>query len=251
MEHLLNFTITEVFEAKKGDGSLVEGKGDYGFWKLYTFYTDKTDKDKFGFMWDEKKPRPESGLKVKHMEYEIKVEGKYTNYNAKKLEVDPTSTPQAIPNAREDMGLVPKSTNDRGINNREVSFYVAYAKDIAVEMIRDTNKLPDNFEAVCSRVAKAGVKLMNESLNNGQPPQVNKTVAPLQDNEKQVPSDTQKEEDRTLRATLKGYAKKDSNLYFETLGLHGAEKAEEVIKFAKEAQDSLLRDLEKAFNMPF
>ena len=94
---------------------------------------------------------------------------------------------------------------------------------------------------------------MNESLNNGQiSPQVNKTVAPVEDNGKGKPDPAQKEEDRELKAKLKAFAKLNNTLYFEILGTHGASKAEEVIEFEKEAQESLLKDLKKGFDdMPF
>jgi hypothetical protein len=183
------------------------------------------------------------------MEFEIKQEGQYTNYNVKKLEIDPASTPEAIPNAKEDLGAIPKPKNDR-----EVSFYVAYAKDIAVAMLTNGGDLI-NLEAVCSQVAKAGVKLMNESLNNGQiSPEKPLEGSPVEDKDKDKGegkgTSPQQEEDRKLRAKLKEYAKKDNQLYFDVLGTHGATKAEEVLEFAKEAQDSLLRDLEKAFEKP-
>lgn len=248
MEHLLDFTITKVYEPQK-DNKPIKGTGEYGDWQLFTFYTDKTGKEKFSFMWGEKKPRPTEGLKIKHMEYEEEKRGEYTNLNVKKIEVDPASKPEAIPNTKEDLGPIPQAKNDR-----EVSFYVAYAKDIMVALIQAKPSLVEDLselKTICSQVAKAGVKLMNESLNNGQiSSQESLEGSPVEDKGNDKGNAPQQEEDRKLRAKLKEYAKKDNKLYFETLGIHRAEKAEEVIEFAKEAQDSLLRDLEKAFEEP-
>ena len=248
MEHIVDCKVTKVYPGPSG-------KSEHGEWKIWNLYLDKGDGKKFGYMWGGKKPIPHEGMQVKHIEYEIELNEKdgktYQNYNIKKLEIDSTSKPEAIPNAKEDMGLIPGKAPK---NDRKVSFYVAYAKDIAVAMLINGGDLI-NLEAVCSQVAKAGVKLMNESLNNGQiSPQVNKTVPPLEDSTKDKGegkgTSPQQEEDRKLRATLKKYHKANEALFYETIGLHGAEKGEEVIEFAKEAQDSLLRDLEKEFKEP-
>jgi len=48
-----------------------------------------------------------------------------------------------------------------------------------------------------------------------------------------------------LRGILKKYAKANNEKYFEILGKHGATSAEDVINFEPEAQQSVLRDLEK------
>lgn len=241
MEHIVDCKITKVYEGPNGEG-------EWGKWQVYNLYLDKGPKEKFGWMQSGKKLIPKEGMQLKHVGYEIEEDGQYTNYKIKEMELtEGKSTPKAIPNTKEDMGAIPNIKNDR-----EVSFYVAYAKDIAIAMLTNGGDLI-NLEAVCSQVAKAGVKLMNESLNNDQiSSQVNKTVAPVEDNGKGKPDPAQEEEARKLRATLKKYAKANSELYFKTLGMHGASKAEEAVGFEKEAQESLLKDLEKAFDdIPF
>lgn len=241
-EHLTDFKITKVYEGKSG-------KGKYGPWTAYNFYTDKTGEEKFSYFWGEGKTIVIEGIQVDYMEYETETKGQYTNLNVKKLEISDKSTSEAIPKVKEDIWTIPKPKNDR-----EVSFYVAYAKDLAIELLAKSGNL-HNLEDTCKQVAKAGKIMMNESLNNGQiPPEKPQEGSPVEDKDKNKGegkgTSPQQEEDLKLTATLKKYAKKDNKLYFETLGVHGAEKAEEVLEFAKEAQDSLLRDLEKAFEEP-
>lgn len=139
-EHLIDFQITKVFEPKK-DGELIKGHGEYGDWQLFTFNTDKTGKEKFSFMWGEKKPMPKEGLKVKHMEYEQEKRGQYTNLNVKKLELPDKSTPEAIANAKEDLGPIPKS-NSESVVSRNTSFYVAYASQMWCAMV---SRLPEEI----------------------------------------------------------------------------------------------------------
>jgi len=200
VEHLLDFCITKVYEAKKGDGSLVESKGDYGFWKLYTFHTDKTGDKKFSFMWDEKKPLPEQGLQIKHMEYEVKVEGKYTNYNAKKLELLEKSTPQAIPNAKEDMGSIPKSNSEPTVN-RNASFYVAYASQMWCAMV---SRLPEEvvsemkLSEESDLVTRIGLDMM--TIATGNTPSEAQTAPPGESEPNQEPD---LEPDTKATATVK------------------------------------------------
>jgi len=147
VEHLLDFCITKVYEPQK-DRKPVEGEGEYGPWKLYNFYTDKTGKEKFGFMWSGKKPIPTEGLKIKHMEYEKEKRGQYTNLDVKKLELPNKIEPEAISNANEDMDSIPKATN-----NRDASFYVAYASQMWCAMV---SRLPEEIvnDMVLSKEAK-------------------------------------------------------------------------------------------------
>lgn len=259
MEHLLDATITQAYKAKKADGSFVEGED--GAWRLYNFHTDKTGDKKFGFMWSAKKPIPCKGLKIKHLEYEVKIEGKYTNYNAKTIEVDPDTPPmKAEPQTSKGSTKAMSPAT-----NGHLSMYVSYAKDIAIEMIQEDNTLPGNFEAVCSRVAKAGVQLMNTALDVPEEPQnvpednltpeevansfkdtpeEPKTVPPIEDDE------TGRGKDRVLRSELKKYAKVNYDVYMKTLGQHGAANGEQVIaEFSEEQQKSLFKDLEKEISL--
>lgn len=166
MEHLLDFQITKVYEPKK-DGELIKGHGEYGDWQLFTFHTDKTGKEKFSFMWGEKKPVPVEGLAIKHMEYEEEKKGQYTNLNVKKLELSEKSRVQAISNAKEDMGSIhPELKPDK-----EVSYWVRYMTDIAVAILSNGGDLVTaDLDIVARKVGKAGLIMMNESLNNGQIP---------------------------------------------------------------------------------
>jgi len=79
--------------------------------------------------------------------------------------------------------------------------------------------------------------------------QASKTSSPVKDNEKSIPEDAQKEKDRELRKKLKEYAKINSDDYFEVLGSHSAQGAEDVIKYSPEAQEAVLYDLATKFNM--
>ena len=251
MEHIVDAKITKVYEGPNGEG-------EWGRWQIYNLYLDKGEKKKFGWMQSGKKVIPKEGMELKHIGYEIEEDGQYTNYKIKEMELKEgtESTPQAIPNAKEDMGSIPKAKNDR-----EVSFYVAYAKDIAVAILNNGGDFETaDLDAMVRKIAKAGVIMMNESTNSVPIPSQDSVKAPpVQDNKKPVPSppsDTPAvmgayNVDQELKATLKGFAKENSEEYFKVLGLHGASNAEEVLGFEKEAQQTLLRDLEKAFKMPF
>ena len=226
------------------------GESEHGPWEMWNFYVNNGS-DKFTWFGGGKKITPVVGMQIAYMEYEKEAKGKFTNLNVKKLVLKEESTPEAIPNAKEDLGSIPKAKNDS-----EVSYYVSYMKDAAIGIIAAGRILEDtDLDAIARKIAKAGIVMMNESLYNTQiSPQVNKTVPPLEDKTKDKGegkgSSPQKEENRKLRATLKKYHKADEALFYKTIGLHGAEKGEEVIEFAKVAQHSLLRDLEKAFEEP-
>lgn len=175
-EHILDAKITKVYPGPTGES-------EYGQWKIYNLYLDKDDKKKFGYMQSGKKPIPKEGMEIKHIEYEIeqtKKDGKtYENYKIKKLEL------------KEDIEPTPESTLPPSIseptpshtNGREVSFYVAYAKDIVIAMLQNGEDLI-NLQAVCSQVAKAGVKLMNESLDITKTPPQKPINAPESTKEK-------------------------------------------------------------------
>lgn len=244
MEHLLDFTITNVYEAKNNEGKLIEGEGEYGPWKLFSFNTDKTGKEKFAYMWGGEKPIPEKGMNVKHMEYESETKGQYTNLNVKKLEL-PEQTKSSASKSSSKTTSQQKPSND----NRDTSFYVAYAKDIAVAMLaKDVDLL--KLDAACEKVAKAGLIMMNESLGSvvntpSESPEggkaASKTSAP------DLTSENEK-----LSKHLQTYALADKKRYFEILGQHGATRASEVYEFADDAQKSLLDDLEKELgDIPF
>lgn len=242
MEHLLNFTITKVYEPQK-EGKPIEGEGEYGAWKLYTFYTDKTDKEKFSFMWGEKKPRPTKGLKIKHMEYEEEKKGQYTNLNVKKLELpeqEKSSSPESSP----------KTTSQPKPNNTSASFYVSYAKDIAVALITLGKDLTE-LDAIALHATKVGLRMMNtvneDNTQNtpSEQPEGSKAAS-------KTPAPDLTPENEKLSKQLQTYALADKKRYFEILGQHGATRASEIYEFAPTAQRSLLADLEKELgNIPF
>lgn len=173
MEHLLDFQITRAFQAKRKDGSVVGGTGEWGDWRLYNLYTNKTpDDQKFGFMWDEKKPTPREGLNVKHMEYEVEIKGEFTNYSVKKIELaegtqpdtQPTSTPTSNPSAS---GQDPPADSPQA--SKEKGVCTSYATEIAVAIISSKINLEQtDLDAIVRKVAKAGL-IMRDVLFNGTP----------------------------------------------------------------------------------
>lgn len=183
MEHLLDATITKAYKAKKKDGSFVEGEGEYGAWRLYNFYTDKTGDRKFSFMWGGKKPIPYEGLKIKHLEYEIKIDGEHTNSNVEKIEVDPDTPPMEVEPKPSGslLGLKPQNNG-----NGQASFYVSYMKDVAIAVINCGGGLDQtDLDAIARKIAKAGLVMMNESLGNIEiPPEKPKTAPPSDNKDK-------------------------------------------------------------------
>lgn len=242
-DQLTDFRITKAYEGKSGEGK-------YGPWTIYNFYTDKTEKERFSYFGGKGKIIPMDGMEIAYMEYETKQDGDYTNYDVKKLvPKEDKITPEAIPNAKEDQGPIPQTPI-----NKSVSMYDAYMKDIAVAIITVGGNLETaDLDSIAKRIGRAGLIMMNESLNNGQiSSEKPKKAPPVEDNDKPVQDATQIEADRKLRAILKTYAKRNNKEYFRVLGMHGAESAEQVIGFEEEAQAALLKDLDKAFDeIPF
>lgn len=172
-ERLLDFIITKVYEGKSG-------KGKYGPWTAYNFYTDKTGKEKFSYFWGEGKTILVNDMRVAYMEYEVKQDGQYTNLNVKKLELPEGTKSIAIPNEKEDMGSPnlpnPATNKDRGV-------YTSYANDLAIAILNSGGNLETaDLDSMVLKIAKSGKTMMNEALSNGEiSPQVNKTDPSLHD----------------------------------------------------------------------
>jgi len=153
MEHLLDTKITKVYKGPDGDS-------EYGHWQVYNLYFDKGDKNKFGYMQSGKKPIPIEGMQIKHVEYEIEQDGKYTNYKIKKLEpAEDESEPISEPTQKH---IQPQSNG-----NKDASFYIAYAKDIVIAQMQINS---DAFKHkhlidISKDVVEAGL-LMLDIVNN-------------------------------------------------------------------------------------
>lgn len=152
MEHLTDVVISKVYEGKSDVGK-------YGPWTAFNLYLEGQDK-KFSWFGGDKKITPVEGMHLKHVGYEIKQDGEYTNYNIKEMELmedspqpSPSSTPPPLP------GKAP--------NGREASFYVSYMKDIAVAVLNCGGGLEQtDLDAIARKIAQAGLVMMNESLGN-------------------------------------------------------------------------------------
>lgn len=79
MTQLTNQVISKVERKKDGDG-------EYGPWVLYNFWLENNDK-RFSYFQSGQKPVPVQGMKIGHIEYKEKVNGKYTNYEVSTLSV--------------------------------------------------------------------------------------------------------------------------------------------------------------------
>lgn len=182
MEHIVDCKVTKVYEGPTGEG-------EWGPWQVYNLYLDKGEKKKFGWMCSGKKVKPVVGMQLKHVGYEVEEDGGYTNYKIKELELaeEPKSTPHAIPNAKEDMGSIPSESKSKVANNRDASFYVSYMKDISIAiMTSGGDLLTADLDVIARKVAKAGLVMMQESLNGDEKPsEDNKTTSSV--NEKKKP----------------------------------------------------------------
>lgn len=140
-DQLTNVIISKVYEGKSGEGK-------FGPYTAYNFYVQGEDK-KFGWFGGPKKITPVEGMEIAYMEYTTEQDGKYTNYKVSKLVLkEEKSNPTAIANAKEDLGPIPKATN-----NRDASFYVAYASQMWCAMV---SRLPEEIvnDMVLSKEAK-------------------------------------------------------------------------------------------------
>lgn len=120
------------------------GESEHGPWKIYNLYVEGDDR-KFSQFVGEGKPAPEAGKSIKMMEYEIKNTTKgdktYVNYNVKSLvfhsgEPDKPSSPEEFPpiDAYDDKPVIDKG-KDVFVLDKDMSFYISYAKDILVGMM--------------------------------------------------------------------------------------------------------------------
>jgi len=249
-EHLLDCTITKVFEVKKKDGSPVEGEGKHGDWKLYNFYTDKTKKETFTFMWGEGKPKLKQGIKIKHMEYEEEKDGQYTKLNVKKMELE-EDKPEPKP--------TDTSSQLQSNGNREASFYVAYAKDIQVALIQ-ANPMQykkadlDDLAKIVVNIGLMMADMVSSPVDKPQKTSQKPEDAPQSQNSEESMPELTETEKKELRARFKTYAKqeKDQKKYFKILNDHGASKAEDILTYPFDARQAVLDDLERALgNIPF
>lgn len=243
-EHLTDCIITKVYTGPSGES-------EYGPWQVYNLYLDKGDK-KFGYMHSGKKPIPKEGMEIKHIEYELETtqkDGKtYENYKIKKMEVaeEKSSTSKTST----------QTTSHPTSNNKDASYYVAYAKDIAVAMLNDD---PDaayevgKVETIALEVTSIGLKML--ALVNKDTPQNTPSESPewVQGASRpKAEGTTLSVENEELSTKLQNYALLDKKKYFEVLKQHGATRASEVFEFATDAQVSLLNDLEKELgDIPF
>ena len=145
--------ITKVYQGKSGTSQ-------FGDWIAYNFYVQGEDK-KFSWFGGGNKITPVDGMQIAYMEYTTTIEGKYTNHKVSKLTVkEGVAQPTTL-----------SSTKPQSANGREASFYVSYAKDIAIALLnRDGVFSIAVLEDTCRQVAQAGLIMMNESLGNAEIP---------------------------------------------------------------------------------
>lgn len=154
---LTNTNFTKVFKTDK------TGDGRDGEWILYDCYVDAPgwERTKLAFFETVGKSTviPEKGMAAQVVEYKQTVKGKFTNYTITKIvPVEGTTTPQ--PKARPKEEHTPQPARSNGRIEEKPSFYISYAKDIAVALIEkemDLNRLPE----ICEMVVSAGLGMLD------------------------------------------------------------------------------------------
>ena len=173
MPELLNVEITRVHPGKTGESQ-------YGSWKAYNFYISDPDwKDqKFGYFQSGQKPEPLVGMLLSKLEFtvtkETKNEIEYTNYEVKKLEL--TSSEKPLPQTQTQTGKTEpkpepgqkkeetKPLPEPPDQNRYLSMYMAYAKDLVVAMMPFSKKLQKcELDEVCRLIARGGLILQTSA----------------------------------------------------------------------------------------
>ena len=150
-------TFTKVFKGKAGEGQ-------YGAWQLYECYTDALgwEKTKLSFFETIGKIAiiPKQGMAAIVVELKEVQKGGYTNYTITKIvPVEPKATPQPK--------LPPTQQPKEQRNNYEEkpSFYISYAKDIAIVLIE--KDLPiERLPEICDVVVEAGLAMLDKIVFN-------------------------------------------------------------------------------------
>ena len=79
MAELFGQTVSKTYFIK-------DGEGQYGKWRMWSFYLEGSDK-KFTYFTSGNKPEPFEGMKIGYLKYTEKQDGKYTNYTVDELKV--------------------------------------------------------------------------------------------------------------------------------------------------------------------
>ena len=130
---------------KKGKGGVSNDRdGNPRPWQIWSF---KVDGDDRYFTWFEKSgvPNPVVGMSIKAMEFEVKVDGQYTNHTVKwfKLEENTPNTPQRPPEAT-GRTISTKEGNDIG----PMTMWGKYIADIIAAHV-PTYLTPEDFDTRC------------------------------------------------------------------------------------------------------
>ncbi len=78
-------TIGKVYHIK-------DGEGEYGVWRMWSFYLDGVKDKRFTYFSGGKKPDPIEGMKIGYMKYTTKQDGEYTNRTIDELKVSQESS---------------------------------------------------------------------------------------------------------------------------------------------------------------
>ena len=161
MEQLKNVTISKAYKGKAG----VNKFGPWQAWSVYLLNCEaKFDYfEKGGIV-------PCDGMVIDVLEYEIKQNGEYTNYDIKRLV--PRNTGQAIPSAvpTVNVGSVRGSLGPVGPvgpvaskqeENKRLLMCTSYVKDIMVELIKKGDSL-NSLDMLVEAVASGGLKLVEK-----------------------------------------------------------------------------------------
>jgi len=148
-----------------------EGDNDYGHWDLYSFKVNGDDRYFTYFKPEKSSFIPTKGMRLKMMKYEEKTKDGFTNYNVKEVFLDKQQTESAINEMVGNNKKPPQTRSDAPqptISNKDISFYVSYAKDLmvaAMPLNQDYGQM--NVEDLAEIVVRTGMKMMK--IINGNP----------------------------------------------------------------------------------
>ena len=151
-ETLKDVTISTVFDGGSGEGQ-------YGPWQRWDCYVDG-DKRKFAYF-EKDDFIPVKGMYVRELRVVSKQVGDKTYWNVDKF---------IMPSPKEEKARLsdaPQSTN----SNRDISFYVSYAKDTAIALIQ---QFPEQYkgatlEQICDQITFAGQRMCKMATGQGEP----------------------------------------------------------------------------------
>jgi hypothetical protein len=162
-EFITNTKITEVNRIKSGESG-------YGPYTIWNFWVEGHKNLKLSYLQGEDMPAPVEGMVIKMLEYEIKKDGRFTNQkvvqfvpmgNRSKAAPEPLTDgePDWVSEGLEEPKQEPNQEDLHVKPDSSISFYVSYAKDLAVAMVETGQWTGKDLVEIADEVTETGIRM--------------------------------------------------------------------------------------------